>query len=43
VLGLARNLKEFPEATRQLAARPRTIAETAHDASLREDSALRTA
>ena len=39
-LGLARNLKEFPEATRQRAAGPRTVEDSNGDAPLREDAAL---
>jgi stearoyl-CoA desaturase (delta-9 desaturase) len=42
-LGLARNLKEFPDATRQLATRTRAAEDDDNDAALREDAALRTA
>jgi fatty-acid desaturase len=43
VLGLARNLKEFPDATRQPATRPRAVEGSDNAASLREDAALKAA
>jgi fatty-acid desaturase len=43
VLGLARNVKEFPGATRRPAARPRAVGAPDTDAPLREDAAPRAA
>jgi stearoyl-CoA desaturase (delta-9 desaturase) len=43
VLGLARNLKEFPDATRQHAARPRAVEGPDNAAPLQEDVALEAA
>ena len=43
VLGLARNLKVFPDPTRKPAARPRAVEDSDNNAPLHEDAALRTA